>query len=128
MLVDARPDCLEDLIALNAMFRPGPLANTTPVWKRSWVAVAGAGEVPDNAPVQVLVAGDAWVLTRMDGTLTAFEDRCPHQRSPLSDGAVTRCVAASTVNDTSAASAATAAAGAARTRAQASPNTIERIR
>ncbi|HEY3324014.1 MAG TPA: DNA polymerase III subunit alpha [Planctomycetota bacterium] len=25
MLVDARPDCLEDLVALNAMFRPGPL-------------------------------------------------------------------------------------------------------
>lgn len=60
------------------------------MWKRSWVAVARAEEVPDNAPVQVLVAGDAWVLTRMDGTLTAFEDRCPHQRSPLSDGAVTR--------------------------------------
>lgn len=60
------------------------------MWKRSWVAVARAEEVPDNAPVQVLVAGDAWVLTRMDGMLTAFEDRCPHQRSPLSDGAVTR--------------------------------------
>jgi vanillate O-demethylase monooxygenase subunit len=52
--------------------------------------VARAEEAPDNAPVQVLVAGQAWVLTRMDGMLTAFEDRCPHQRSPLSDGAVTR--------------------------------------
>jgi phenylpropionate dioxygenase-like ring-hydroxylating dioxygenase large terminal subunit len=67
-----------------------PLANTTPVWKRSWVAVAHAAEVPDNTPVQVLVAGDAWVLTRMDGMLTAFEDRCPHQLSPLSAGTVTR--------------------------------------
>jgi DNA polymerase-3 subunit alpha len=27
LLVDARPDCLEDLVALNAMFRPGPMAN-----------------------------------------------------------------------------------------------------
>ncbi|MCZ7645072.1 MAG: DNA polymerase III subunit alpha [Planctomycetota bacterium] len=27
MLVDARPDCLEDLIALNAMYRPGPMQN-----------------------------------------------------------------------------------------------------
>lgn len=70
--------------------RPGPLANTAPAWKRSWVAVARAEEVPGNTPVQVLVAGDAWVLTRMDGMLTAFEDRCPHQRSPLSAGAVTR--------------------------------------
>jgi len=60
------------------------------VWKRSWVAVAHAEEVPDNTPLQVLVAGDAWVLTRMDGALTAFEDRCPHRLSPLSAGAVTR--------------------------------------
>ncbi len=27
LLVDARPDCLEDLTALNAMYRPGPMAN-----------------------------------------------------------------------------------------------------
>lgn len=67
-----------------------PLANTTPVWRRSWIAVARAEEVPDNAPVQVLVAGDAWVVTRMDGVLTAFEDHCPHRQSPLSAGAVTR--------------------------------------
>ncbi len=27
LLVEARPDCLEDLTALNAMYRPGPMAN-----------------------------------------------------------------------------------------------------
>jgi DNA polymerase-3 subunit alpha len=27
MLMEARPDCLEDLVALNAMFRPGPIQN-----------------------------------------------------------------------------------------------------
>ena len=27
MLMEARPDCLEDLVALNAMFRPGPIGN-----------------------------------------------------------------------------------------------------
>ncbi|MBE7463826.1 MAG: DNA polymerase III subunit alpha [Planctomycetes bacterium] len=27
MLTEARPDCLEDLIALNAMYRPGPMQN-----------------------------------------------------------------------------------------------------
>ncbi|MFH0940182.1 MAG: DNA polymerase III subunit alpha [Planctomycetota bacterium] len=27
LLIDARPDCLEDLVALNAMYRPGPLQN-----------------------------------------------------------------------------------------------------
>lgn len=66
------------------------LANTTAVWKRAWIAVALADEVPDNAPMQVLVAGEAWVVIRMDGTLTAFEDVCPHRQSPLSVGAVTR--------------------------------------
>jgi vanillate O-demethylase monooxygenase subunit len=40
--------------------------------------------------MQVLVAGESWVVTRMDGVLTAFEDRCPHRDSPLSAGSVTR--------------------------------------
>jgi len=66
------------------------LANTAPVWRRSWIAVARAADVPDNTPVQVLLAGDAWVLTRMDGVLTAFDDHCPHQQSPLSAGSVSR--------------------------------------
>jgi nitrite reductase/ring-hydroxylating ferredoxin subunit len=66
------------------------LANTAGVWRRSWIAVARAEEIPDNTPVQVLLGGDAWVLTRMDGVLTAFDDHCPHQRSPLSAGSVTR--------------------------------------
>jgi phenylpropionate dioxygenase-like ring-hydroxylating dioxygenase large terminal subunit len=66
------------------------LANTTGVWRRSWIAVAQAAEIPDNTPVQVLLGGDAWVLTRMDGALTAFDDHCPHRLSPLSAGSVTR--------------------------------------
>jgi vanillate O-demethylase monooxygenase subunit len=67
-----------------------PLANTTPVWRRSWVPVAHSCELPDDTPLQALVAGDAWVITRMDGTLTAFDDQCPHRSSPLSAGCVTR--------------------------------------
>jgi nitrite reductase/ring-hydroxylating ferredoxin subunit len=67
-----------------------PLGNTTPVWNSAWIAVAHAAEIPDNTPVQVLVAGEAWVVTRIDGVLTAFEDRCPHRHSPLSAGSVTR--------------------------------------
>ncbi|MGD0088374.1 MAG: DNA polymerase III subunit alpha [Planctomycetota bacterium] len=34
MLVEAAPDCLEDLVALNAMFRPGPLQNIPAFCKR----------------------------------------------------------------------------------------------
>ena len=67
-----------------------PLENTAPVWNRAWIAVAHAAEIPDNTPAQVLVAGEPWVVARMDGVLAAFEDRCPHRFSPLSAGAVTR--------------------------------------
>ncbi len=66
-----------------------PLGNTTPVWNKAWIAVARAEEIPDDTPTQVLVAGEAWVVTRMNGVLTAFEDRCPHRYSPLSAGSVT---------------------------------------
>lgn len=63
-----------------------PLANTSAVWRHTWHAVAHAEEVTDSAPVQVMVAGEEWVLARMDGELTAFEDRCPHRLAPLSAG------------------------------------------
>jgi len=67
-----------------------PLENTSPVWQRVWHPVAAADEVTGEAPAQVLVAGEAWVLARLDGRLVAFEDRCAHQGSPLSAGDITR--------------------------------------
>jgi nitrite reductase/ring-hydroxylating ferredoxin subunit len=67
-----------------------PLGNTSPVWHRAWHPVAPAAEVTADAPAQVLVAGEAWVLARLDGRLVAFEDQCPHRLSPLSAGDVTR--------------------------------------
>jgi phenylpropionate dioxygenase-like ring-hydroxylating dioxygenase large terminal subunit len=65
-----------------------PLGNTSAVWRRAWHAVAHAEEVTESVPVQVLVAGEAWVLARLGGTLTAFEDRCPHRLAPLSAGSI----------------------------------------
>jgi phenylpropionate dioxygenase-like ring-hydroxylating dioxygenase large terminal subunit len=65
-----------------------PLGNTSPVWRRAWHPVAHAEEVTADAPVQVLVAGEAWVLARLDGRLAAFEDRCPHRLAPLSAGRI----------------------------------------
>jgi phenylpropionate dioxygenase-like ring-hydroxylating dioxygenase large terminal subunit len=62
------------------------LGNTSPVWRRAWHAVAQAEEVTADAPVQVLVAGEAWVIARLDGRLVAFADRCPHRLAPLSAG------------------------------------------
>jgi len=66
-----------------------PLANTSPVWRRAWHPVAHAEEVTADAPVQVLIAGEAWAIARLDGRLVGFEDRCPHRLAPLSAGQVT---------------------------------------
>jgi vanillate O-demethylase monooxygenase subunit len=67
-----------------------PLANTSPVWRRAWHAVAHAEDVTGQAPLQVRVAGDDWVLARLDGQLAAFADQCPHRLAPLSAGQVSR--------------------------------------
>ena len=67
-----------------------PPGNTSPVWRRAWHPVAAAADVTGEAPAQVLVAGEAWVLARLDGRLVAFEDQCPHRLSPLSAGEITR--------------------------------------
>lgn len=69
---------------------PGPLANTSPVWRRAWHPVAHAEDVAADGPAQVLIAGQAWVIARLDGRLAAFEDECPHRLAPLSAGSVTR--------------------------------------
>ena len=69
---------------------PAALGNTSPVWRRAWHAVAHAEDVTGDAPAQVLVAGDAWVVVRLDGQLAAFRDECPHRLAPLSAGHVTR--------------------------------------
>jgi vanillate O-demethylase monooxygenase subunit len=68
--------------------RKPPLVNSSAVWRHAWHAVAVAEEVTRSAPRQVWVAGEPWVLTRLDGQLAAFADRCPHRLAPLSAGQV----------------------------------------
>ena len=41
-----------------------------------------------DEPLGVRLLGEPWVLARLDGVLTAFEDRCPHRLAPLSAGRV----------------------------------------
>jgi phenylpropionate dioxygenase-like ring-hydroxylating dioxygenase large terminal subunit len=65
-----------------------PLGNTSEIWRRAWHPVAHAEDVTGGAPVQVFVAGDAWVVVRLDGRLAAFKDECPHRLAPLSAGHV----------------------------------------
>ena len=67
-----------------------PLANTSSVWRRAWHPVGHAEDITADSPAQVLIAGRAWVVVRLDGRLAAFEDQCPHRLAPLSAGTVTR--------------------------------------
>jgi phenylpropionate dioxygenase-like ring-hydroxylating dioxygenase large terminal subunit len=67
-----------------------PLGNTSAIWRRAWHPVAHAEDVTGDAPVRVLVTGDAWVVVRLDGRLAAFKDECPHRLAPLSAGRVTQ--------------------------------------
>jgi len=51
------------------------------------LAVARSADI-GVTPTRVLVAGQPWVLARIDGTVVAARDRCPHRGAPLSAGAV----------------------------------------
>jgi vanillate O-demethylase monooxygenase subunit len=55
--------------------------------RAAWHVVATSEEVGD-APHQVWLLGEPWVLVRLGGTLAAFVDRCPHRLAPLSAGRV----------------------------------------
>lgn len=63
--------------------------NTSSLLRRAWHPVAMAHEVGD-APLQVWLLGEPWVVVRLHGELVAFEDRCPHRLAPLSLGTVDR--------------------------------------
>jgi phenylpropionate dioxygenase-like ring-hydroxylating dioxygenase large terminal subunit len=61
--------------------------NTHPALADFWHPVALGDEVTDG-PVGVRVRGEGWVLVRIDGTVTAFPDVCPHRRARLSAGQI----------------------------------------
>ena len=54
----------------------------------TWHRVAAADELVGDGPIQVLVAGERWVVGRLDGDLAAARDLCPHRLAPLSAGCV----------------------------------------
>jgi vanillate O-demethylase monooxygenase subunit len=62
-----------------------PLSNVDPALLRCWHPVARPSEVTEQ-PRQFWLLGQPWVLYRAQGELVAFEDRCPHRRTPLSLG------------------------------------------
>lgn len=61
------------------------LDNSSRRVRRAWHVVAVAEDVGDE-PVQVWLLGEPWVLVRLDGSIRAFPDRCPHRLAPLSAG------------------------------------------
>lgn len=63
------------------------LTNTEPALRHGWHPVARSADVGED-PAAVWLLGRPWVLARLDDTVAAFEDRCPHRLAPLSAGRV----------------------------------------
>ena len=61
--------------------------NTHPALADFWHPVALSTEVAAD-PVGVRLGGQSWVLVRIDGTVAAFADACPHRRARLSAGSI----------------------------------------
>jgi nitrite reductase/ring-hydroxylating ferredoxin subunit len=51
-----------------------------------WIDVYEDDALWDGEKVAVAAEGRKIVLLRVDGTLAAFNDACPHKGTPLSDG------------------------------------------
>jgi phenylpropionate dioxygenase-like ring-hydroxylating dioxygenase large terminal subunit len=61
--------------------------NAHPALAEFWHPVALSADVGPE-PVAVRIAGQGWVVARLDGQVTAFADACPHRRARLSAGQV----------------------------------------
>ena len=61
--------------------------NETLALRAAWHCVAHVDEI-GHEPHQVWLLGQPWVLVRLNGSLAAFVDRCPHRLAPLSAGSV----------------------------------------
>jgi phenylpropionate dioxygenase-like ring-hydroxylating dioxygenase large terminal subunit len=64
---------------------PEEFTNAHPALPEFWHPVALSAEVGEE-PRAVRVAGQQWALVRIDGTIRAFADACPHRRARLSAG------------------------------------------
>jgi phenylpropionate dioxygenase-like ring-hydroxylating dioxygenase large terminal subunit len=61
--------------------------NAHPALPDYWHPVALSDDVTTE-PAAVRLAGQDWALARIDGTVTAFPDACPHRRARLSAGQI----------------------------------------
>ena len=67
---------------------PTALTNTSAGLRHAWHPVLRSADLLHNAPQRVVLLGEPYVLTRINNTLTAFVDKCPHRNARLSDGCV----------------------------------------
>jgi phenylpropionate dioxygenase-like ring-hydroxylating dioxygenase large terminal subunit len=65
----------------------GEFTNAHPALAEFWHPVALSCEVGEE-PVAARLAGQGWALVRLDGSVAAFADACPHRRARLSAGHV----------------------------------------
>ncbi|WP_188112977.1 aromatic ring-hydroxylating oxygenase subunit alpha [Mycobacterium simiae] len=65
----------------------GQFVNTHAALADFWHPVALSSEVAGD-PVGIVLAGEHWVLSRLDGVVVAFADSCPHRRARLSAGQI----------------------------------------
>ena len=56
---------------------------------RSWTEVLSTDNLWDGEMVPVQAEDHDLLLINVDGQIRAYEDRCPHQRTPLRDGDLT---------------------------------------
>lgn len=62
------------------------LTNTSPGLRRSWHPVAFLSDIREHEPRRVELMGEGYVVTKVDGNVSVFLDRCPHRNARLSDG------------------------------------------
>lgn len=54
--------------------------------KAKWLPAIALSAVAPNTIVKVTVAGHDLIVLKLDGEIVAYDDRCPHEFAPLSEG------------------------------------------
>ncbi len=63
------------------------LTNVSPGLVNAWHPVMFLKDL-GTVSIRVELLGDPWVITRLNGKITAFLDKCPHRNARLSDGRI----------------------------------------
>ena len=64
------------------------LTNVSSGLRRGWHPVAFLADIHEAEPLRVELLGEGYIVTKVDGHISVFLDRCPHRNARLSDGRV----------------------------------------